>query len=138
MNAAAAAARLAGPAKVETLAISVSLARRVEMTITRSGLAEYLEQLLREAKQPVPEGRRGRGRPRVLTVRALLVGMLLLAVCEKPMIVRDVVEVLNALHPSTKHQLSVPRANAAGEGKVTERMVSRLFNPLAKLPRPIS
>lgn len=53
------------------------------------------------------------------------------------MILRDLVDLLNGLHPSVKHRLGIPRRDArTGEGGVTERMVSRLFNRIAEVLDP--
>ena len=61
---------------------------------------------------------------RALGVRGFVFALLLLALAEQAMIVRDAVALLNGLHPSTKCRLGVPH-------EVTERMFSRLFNQLA-------
>jgi hypothetical protein len=128
---AAKAAPLAGPAKVKNLRLRSSLVRRVEVAVTRSGLPDWFE-----AQLPAREHRPTGGPRRVLTTEALMVGLGLLAAAEQPLIVRDVAEVLNGLHPSTKFRLGVPRPRVAGEGAVTERMVSRLFNRIAVLVDP--
>jgi hypothetical protein len=131
MRRAAKAAPLAGADKVANLRLRSSLVRRVETSVTRSGLPGWFE-----AQLPARENRPTGGPRRVLTVEAVMVGLMLLAVAEQPLIVRDVAEVLNGLHPSTKFRLGVPRPAVAAEGVVTERMVSRLFNRMAVLVDP--
>ncbi|SCX38881.1 hypothetical protein SAMN03159343_0529 [Klenkia marina] len=116
---ASAAAPLVGPDKVTVLTIPRTLVTLAEATVDRGPLVTYIESLL-----PAQTGRRTGGRTRELGVRALLVGLLLLALAEQAMILRDVVAVLNGLHPTDKHRLGVPAT-------VTERKVSRLFNQIA-------
>lgn len=119
-------ARLAGTEKVTVIKVPGALVRRAETTIDRSPLVGYLESML-----PAAENRATGGPRRRLSVRVLLVGLLLLAATEQAMILRDLVTLLNSLHPSTKWRLGVPRGGVAGEGELTERMVSRLFNLVA-------
>jgi hypothetical protein len=63
----------------------------------------------------------------------MLIGLGLLAVTEQPMILRDVVRILNDLTPA--QQLT-----AGLHGQVTERMISRRFNVFVDLidPSPYS
>jgi hypothetical protein len=119
-------ARLAGTDKVTVIKVPAALVRRAETTIDRSPLVGYLESML-----PAAENRATGGPRRRLSVRVLLIGLLLLAATEQAMILRDLVTLLNSLHPSTKWRLGVPRAGVVGEGELTERMVSRLFNLIA-------
>ena len=113
-----------------SLRIDTATVRRLEDVIDASGLGPWFETELRAVT-----GRLG-GRRRVLSARALLVGLLALSVAEQPLILRDVVRLLNALHPSAKHRLGIPRAAVAGEGAVTERQVSYLFNRMTALLDP--
>jgi hypothetical protein len=113
-----------------SLRIDTATVRKLEEVIDTSGLGPWFETELRAVT-----GRLG-GRRRVLTARALLVGLLALSVAEQPLILRDVVRLLNALHPSAKHRLGIPRAGVAGEGAVTERQVSYLVNRLTALLDP--
>ncbi len=101
-----------------------TLVALAEATVDRGPLIGYLESLL-----PAQAGRPTGGRTRTLSVRTLLVGLLLLALAEQAMIIRDAVALLNALHPSDKHRLGVPK-------QVTERMFSRLFNQVAHVLDP--
>jgi hypothetical protein len=110
---------LVGPDKVRTLKVPAALVRLAEATVDRGPLIPYLESLL-----PAQDRRRTGGKVRALGVRGFVVALLLLALSEQAMIVRDAVALLNGLHPSTKYRLGVPR-------DVTERMFSRLFNQLA-------
>ncbi|MGY1825803.1 MULTISPECIES: hypothetical protein [unclassified Blastococcus] len=119
LAAASADAPLVGPDKVTVVRVPRALVALAEATVDRGPLVGYLESLL-----PAQERRPTGGRVRVLRVRTLLVGLLLLALAEQAMIVRDAVALLNALHPSDKHRLGVPE-------RLTERMVSRLFNQVA-------
>ena len=112
-------ASLVGPDKVRTLKVPAALVRLAEATVDRGPLIPYLESLL-----PAQDRRRTGGKVRALGVRGFVVALLLLALSEQAMIVRDAVALLNGLHPSTKYRLGVPR-------EVTERMFSRLFNQLA-------
>jgi hypothetical protein len=61
-----------------------ALVTLAEATVDRGPLVGYLESLL-PAQDRLPTG----GRVRVLSVRTLLVGLLLLALAEQAMIVRD-------------------------------------------------
>ncbi len=113
-----------------SLRVDTATVRRLEGVIDASGLGPWFETELRAVT-----GRLG-GRRRVLTARPLLVGLLALSVAEQPLILRDVVRLLNALHPSAKHRLGIPRPGVAGEGCVTERQVSYLFNRMTALLDP--
>ncbi|MGY1775414.1 hypothetical protein ACI8AV_06110 [Geodermatophilus sp. SYSU D00804] len=117
-------APLTGPDKVTVVKVPRSLVALAEATVDRGPLIGYLESLL-PAQADRPTG----GKTRTLSVRTLLVALLLLALAEQAMIIRDAVALLNGLHPSDKHRLGVPEA-------VTERMFSRLFNQLAHAVDP--
>ncbi|MGY1884841.1 hypothetical protein ACI799_06010 [Blastococcus sp. SYSU DS0753] len=117
-------APLVGADKVNAVKVSAKLVRLAEAVVERGPLVPYLESLL-----PAQERRPRGGRTRVLQVRALVVALLLLALTEQAMIVRDAVALLNGLHPSTKYRLGIPRT-------VTERMFSRLFNQIAHAVDP--
>jgi hypothetical protein len=124
-------APLAGDGKVVVIKIPASMVRRAEATIDRSPLVGYIEALI-----PAAEHRATGGPKRRLSVRVLCTGLLLLAMSEQAMILRDLTALLNSLHPSTKWRLGVPRAGVPGEGAVTERMVSALFNRIADAVDP--
>ena len=115
-----------------TITLSSSVLRRLEGVIDRSGLGTWLEDEL-EVTTERGAGRHFGGRRRVLTARALLVGMLATTWAGQPLILRTVRDVLNALHPSDKHRLEVP---SAAEGGVTERHVSYLFGRITTLLDP--
>lgn len=109
--------------------IDTATVRRLEDVVDASGLGPWFETELRTVT-----GRLG-GRRRILTARALLVELLALSVAEQPLILRDVVRLLNA---STLGQAPArhPRPGITGEGAVTERQVSHLFNRLTALLDP--
>lgn len=115
-----------------TINLSPSVLRRLEDVIDRSELGTWLEDELEAATQR-GAGTHAGGRRRVLTARALLVGMLATTWAGQPLILRTVVGVLNALHPSDKHRLGVP---STAEGGVTERHVSYLFGRITTLLDP--
>ena len=115
-----------------TITLTPSVLHRLEDVIDRSTLGPWLEGELEAATQR-GAGTHAGGRRRVLTARALLVGMLATTWAGQPLILRTVVEVLNALHPSTKHRLGVPRTQ---DGGVSERQVSYLFGRVATLLDP--
>jgi hypothetical protein len=119
VEAAARKAPLVGVDKVSSVKVPAKLVRLAEAVVERGPLVPYLESLL-----PAQDRRPTGGRARILQVRALVVALLLLALTEQAMIVRDAVALLNGLHPSTKYRLGIPRT-------VTERMFSRLFNQIA-------
>lgn len=95
-----------------------------EDVIDRAGIAPELEQLLDEARPG------GSGRPRVLPVRTLLVGLLVLSVAGQPLHLRRVVELLTNLPPQVQTRLGVQRPD--GE-LITERQVSYLFRRICRL-----
>ena len=139
VRAAARHARLVGDSKVTVVKVPAKLVRLAEAALDRGTLLDAVDALL-PAQQQRPTG----GAKRVLTVRALFLGLLLLALTEQPMILRDAVALLNDLHPSTKHRLGIPQrhinltggVNSGATGGVTERMVSRLFNQIARALDP--
>ena len=72
------------------------------------------------------------GRKAEMSMQALLVGCLLLAIMERPMIIRDVHRLLHfGIDAGTRKRLGLDPKRA-----VTERMVSRLFNNLAATINP--
>lgn len=97
-------------------------------TIAASGLLEILTPLL----PFMVRKRRGLhlgGRSPVMTLNALLTGALVLALMERPMIIRDVHRLLNeGVDAGTKKHLGLDPKSV-----ITERMVSRLFNIVAAL-----
>jgi hypothetical protein len=123
-------ALLAGSTRVCAVRPDPALVARLAEVVDASGLGVWFEsQLAATAARPG-------GRRRTLTARALLVALLTLAVAEQPLILRDAVRLLNAMTPTCKHRLGVPRAGMDGEGAVTERMVSYLFNRMLALLDP--
>jgi hypothetical protein len=124
-------APLAGPDKIRNLRIRASVGRRAELVVMRTGLSDWFERRL-----PARENRPTGGPKRALEVRALLVGMLLLVLADQPLFLRDVAHLLNELSPSQKHRLNIPRGPRHGEPRVSERMVSTLFNAMIKLIDP--
>jgi len=94
---AAKAAPLAGPAKTRVVTVPDKLVRRAELVIDRSGLPGWFDTML-----PAQAARPTGGPVRQLTVHALLTGGLLLAMSNRPMVVRDLAALLDGLHPSTK------------------------------------
>jgi hypothetical protein len=131
MRAAARKAPLAGKDKTRVITIRANLGRRAELVVLRSGLADWFE-----AQLPARDGRATGGPRRELTVAALLVGVLLLALAEQRLILRDLADLLNKLSPSQKHRLGIPRGPRNNEPAVTERMVSALFNNMCALIDP--
>ncbi|GEO28283.1 hypothetical protein TAE01_00930 [Terrabacter aerolatus] len=121
---------LAGPARVFHLRADPALVHRLEAVIDTSGLGAWFEAELAGADT------RAGGRRRTLNARALLVALLTLSAAEQPLILRDAARLLNAMTPSTKHRLGIPRTGVTGEGAVTERMVSYLFNRMLALIDP--
>lgn len=115
-----------------TITIAPRVLCRLADVIDRSGLGPWLEKELEDATARGAGSHFG-GRRRVLTARALLVGMLATTWAGQPLILRDVVGVLNALNPSAKHRLSVPGLE---DGGVTERHVSYLFGRVTALLDP--
>lgn len=89
--------------------------------IDRSNLVPYFEQFL-----PAARNRATGGAPRIMSTKGLLAGLLLLAMLEQPLLLRDVARLLDKLAPTTRHLLDLPARRT-----ITERMVSRLWNQLA-------
>lgn len=121
---------LAGPGRVFHLRPDTALLERLEGVIDTSGLGDWFEAGL------AGTAARAGLRRRALNARALLVALLALSVAEQPLILRDAARLLNAMTPTTKHRLGIPRAGVDGEGAVTERMVSYLFNRMMTLIDP--
>lgn len=92
-------------------------------TIDRSGLIDYFEQYL-----PPARNRATGGAPRIMSVKGLLTGLLLLAMLEQPLLLRDTARLLDKLAPTTRGILDLPTRRT-----ITERMVSRLWNQLAAI-----
>ena len=90
----------------------VSLAA-AERLIDESGLALYIDNLIKE--------KTGRGRPRQLSVRTMLVGCVLTSQSGRSHLVR-VEETLNALPYSTKRRLGLDPKKG-----VTYRQITRLY-----------
>lgn len=89
--------------------------------IDRSNLVPYFEQFL-----PPARNRATGGAPRIMSTKGLLAGLLLLAMLEQPLLLRDVARLLDNLAPTSRHLLDLPARRT-----ITERMVSRLWNQLA-------
>jgi len=87
-----------------------------------TGLKELLEGLL-----PPPDRRPTGGAPRIMTVTALLTSLLLLAMLEQPLLLRDAARLLDRLAPTSRRMLGLP-----GRRAITERMVSRMWNDIAE------
>lgn len=98
---------------------SATVARMLAL-LDRSGLPDRLEQLLHAANG-------GRGRPRQLPVRALLLALLLLVSEGRPHLVR-VAPLLNGLPTGDRARLGVDRP-----GGVTLRQVQALFERLSSV-----
>jgi hypothetical protein len=97
--------------------------RRIEDLVDASGLVDVLEPLL-------PCG----GRPRVLTLRTLLVGIGLATAGNSALYLRRVHEVLLALPVQTRLRLSVTWTDVHGrEQHLTLRRVEHLYSALAAL-----
>lgn len=77
LEGAAKSAPLVGTDKVRSVRVPARLVRRAELTIERSGLADYLE-----AHLPAKEHRATGGATRVLTAHTVLVGLVTLALTE--------------------------------------------------------
>jgi hypothetical protein len=89
--------------------------RRVEGVIDHSGIVAVLENAIEETRTKA-------GRPREISVRALLVALLVLGMDGREHLIR-VVRLLNGLDPKTRKRLGVTRT-----APVTRRQVERLYN----------
>lgn len=119
-----------------SLRITPAAIARLEAVIDASGLGDWFEHELTGGR-PRGAGTRVGGMVRQVSARAMLVGLLALAWSERPLILRDLVGLLNGLAPAVKRRLGLPRAQ---DGGVTERQVSYLFGRMSALldPSPYS
>ena len=88
-------------------------------TITETGWLDSLQALL-----PIRPKRAG-GRKRTITLEAFLVAALCLPLMSRPLFIRDIARLLQGLDEPTKRRLGIGKGT-----RVTERMVSYLFNQL--------
>ena len=91
--------------------------KRLEVILSRSGVGERIEALL-------PVG----GRPRQLSVVALLLGMLMCQADERPAHLSRVHEALIGLGPSDRERLGVVVEWKSGPHRLTYRQVERTFH----------
>lgn len=92
--------------------------RLAERVVDDSGVAEELEQLLHDTRV------NGAGRPSELPVRALLVGLVTVALLGQPLHLRRCTELLANLSRPIRERLGIVRADG---GRITERQVTYLF-----------
>lgn len=92
--------------------------RLAERVVDDSGVAEQLDQLLADART------NGAGRPGELPPRALLVGLVTLALLGQPLHLRRVAELLANLPHPVRQRLGIIRD---GGRRITERQVTYLF-----------
>lgn len=100
-------------------------------TIVRSGWVEAISPHLPQERRQEAGVHLG-GRTRVLTVEAVLVGMLLLPVMGRPFLIKDIALLLDqGLDQPTRKRLGIAKKTT-----VTNRMVSRLWNDITAVINP--
>ena len=107
------------------MALSVTQLRRAADLIDRSGLAEWFDAQLASSGHPGRQERRGR--PRLLSVRTLLIGLALAALDNRELHLVRVRQILNNLTWKQRKTLRIPDAEGAQLARVTDRQISYLW-----------
>lgn len=107
------------------MALSVTQLRRAADLIDRSGLAEWFDAQLASSGHPGRQERRGR--PRLLSVRTLLIGLALAALDNRELHLVRVRQILNNLTWKQRKTLRIPDTEGAQLARVTDRQISYLW-----------
>jgi hypothetical protein len=110
------------------LEVEDAVITRLLNVVETSGLGDWLEHELTGGRDR-GVGTKVGGMVRELSARTLLVGLLTLAWAEQPLILRDLVALLNNLKPASKRRLGL-------DATVTERQVSYLFGRITAILDP--
>lgn len=108
--------------------------RAATRLIDRSGLADFFDARLARVKPNGDPDRRGR--PRVLSVRTLLIGIALAAIDDRELHLVRIRRVLGGLSSGQADTLRIPRSEAARLAKLTDRQVSYLWCRMIDLIDP--